>query len=143
VIFLTAHASSTPQPRTPVKPPHWRFPASALISSTSTNQHLNFPPSSHAANDRRTPQHQMEIQDGVGVGLYSGFEQQNGEVAMSPADSKQSKLQLPVSCDPPGPGNPVKQLVWIVSLLLLCEVVGGISAILHRSLHTNIRTQPH
>lgn len=29
-----------------------------------------------------------------------------------------SKLQLPLSCDPPGPGNPAKQLVWIVSLFL-------------------------
>jgi hypothetical protein len=25
------------------------------------------------------------------------------------------KLQLPLSCDPPGPDNPPKQLVWIVS----------------------------
>lgn len=28
---------------------------------------------------------------------------------------KDSRLQLPMSCDPPGPSNPPKQLVWIVS----------------------------
>lgn len=42
---------------------------------------------------------------------------QNGN-AMSPESSKSSKsskLQLPMSCDPPGPANPAKQLVWIVS----------------------------
>ncbi|KAF8865784.1 NAD(P)-binding protein [Acephala macrosclerotiorum] len=37
---------------------------------------------------------------------------------MSPESSNsanaKSKLQLPMSCDPPGPGNPAKQLVWIV-----------------------------
>ena len=27
-----------------------------------------------------------------------------------------SKLQLPLSCDPPGPQNPAKQRVWVVSL---------------------------
>jgi len=59
---------------------------------------------------------------GVG-GVYPGFDlepqpqPQNGEVSMSPSDNstKASKLQLPLSCDPPGPGNPTKQLVWIVS----------------------------
>jgi hypothetical protein len=45
------------------------------------------------------------------------FEQtQNGD-AMSP-ESNKTKLQLPMSCDPPGPGNPQKQLVWIVSYLV-------------------------
>lgn len=36
----------------------------------------------------------------------------------SPTDSSTSKakLSLPLSCDPPGPGNPAKQLVWIVFL---------------------------
>ncbi|PMD64776.1 NAD(P)-binding protein [Hyaloscypha bicolor E] len=29
-------------------------------------------------------------------------------------DKPPSKLQLPMSCDPPVPGNPAKQLVWIV-----------------------------
>jgi len=38
---------------------------------------------------------------------------QNGD-GSSPESSK-AKLQLPISVDPPGPGNPVKQLVWIVS----------------------------
>ena len=28
---------------------------------------------------------------------------------------KDNKLQLPMSCDPPGPNNPPKRLVWIVS----------------------------
>tara|TARA_R110002060_G_scaffold4396_15_gene6963 strand:+ start:457 stop:654 length:198 start_codon:yes stop_codon:yes gene_type:complete len=37
-----------------------------------------------------------------------------GDAAMSP-DSSKSKLQLPVTCDPPGPGNPAKQMVWVVS----------------------------
>lgn len=32
----------------------------------------------------------------------------------SPESKPPSKLQLPMSCDPPGPGNPAKQLVWIV-----------------------------
>lgn len=46
-----------------------------------------------------------------------------GDDEMSPAapsaddstSTTKSKLQLPMSCDPPGPGNPAKQLVWIVS----------------------------
>lgn len=29
------------------------------------------------------------------------------------------KLQLPLSCDPPGPSNPPKQLVWVVGILLM------------------------
>lgn len=29
------------------------------------------------------------------------------------------KLQLPLSCDPAGPHNPPKQLVWIVSDMYL------------------------
>lgn len=36
----------------------------------------------------------------------------------SVADSESSskpRLQLPPSCDPPQPGSPTKQLVWIVS----------------------------
>jgi hypothetical protein len=64
------------------------------------------------------------------------FEQchNNGE-AMSPESSK-SKLQLPLSCDPPGPANPAKQLVWIVSGLYtpLCSlncVVLYVLALLH------------
>lgn len=52
----------------------------------------------------------MEAQDG---GHFEGT--QNGDT-MSP-DSIKTKLQLPMSCDPPGPGNPPKQLVWIVSYL--------------------------
>ncbi|MCJ1318305.1 hypothetical protein MMC15_003633 [Xylographa vitiligo] len=37
------------------------------------------------------------------------------DLAMSPTSASQnSKLQLPVSCDPPGPQNPSKQLVWVV-----------------------------
>lgn len=31
------------------------------------------------------------------------------------ASDEMAKLHLPASCDPPGPGNPAKQLVWIVS----------------------------
>lgn len=30
-----------------------------------------------------------------------------------------TKLQLPASCDPPGPQNPPEQLVWVVCLRLL------------------------
>ena len=34
----------------------------------------------------------------------------------NPAHTKQDvNVGLPMSCDPPGPNNPVKQLVWIVS----------------------------
>jgi len=52
----------------------------------------------------------MEAQDGAGVQFnISG----NGDVT-SPESAK-PKLQLPLSCDPPGPSNPAKQLVWIVS----------------------------
>lgn len=43
---------------------------------------------------------------------------QNGDAqgrGMSP-DTHKTKLQLPMSCDPPGLGNPAKQLVWIVSI---------------------------
>src|SRR5438270_745908 len=35
--------------------------------------------------------------------------------SMSPHSAKDNKLQLPMSCDPPGPTNPPKRLVWIVS----------------------------
>lgn len=35
---------------------------------------------------------------------------------LSPESAQKAKLQLPMSCDPPGPNNPPKQLVWIVSL---------------------------
>ncbi|KAL9035617.1 MAG: hypothetical protein Q9214_006496, partial [Letrouitia sp. 1 TL-2023] len=34
--------------------------------------------------------------------------------ASSSSWSSDSKLQLPVSCDPPGPQNPPKQLVWVI-----------------------------
>lgn len=34
----------------------------------------------------------------------------------NPAHTKQDvNVGLPMSCDPPGPNNPVRQLVWIVS----------------------------
>jgi hypothetical protein len=56
---------------------------------------------------------EMELLDGV-EGGYSGFDE-NDDLIMSSDSSKSSKLQLPMSCDPPGPGNPAKQLVWIVS----------------------------
>ncbi|KAG4434395.1 hypothetical protein IFR05_010128 [Cadophora sp. M221] len=37
------------------------------------------------------------------------------DTSMSPESStSKSKLQLPASCDPPGPGNPAKQMVWII-----------------------------
>lgn len=58
----------------------------------------------------------METQIGTG-GQFDVNRYINGERAMSPESSK-PKLQLPPSCDPPGPGNPAKQLVWIVSVLL-------------------------
>lgn len=38
------------------------------------------------------------------------------EQASSPGRVKHElKVELPSSCDPPGPNNPPKQLVWIVS----------------------------
>lgn len=33
-----------------------------------------------------------------------------------------SKLQLPLSCDPPGPQNPAKQRVWVVSYTITVPV---------------------
>jgi hypothetical protein len=57
----------------------------------------------------------MEFQDGAG--------EENVKIAdtSSPNESGSSKgkLQLPLSCDPPGPANPAKPLVWIVSLIEL------------------------
>jgi hypothetical protein len=61
---------------------------------------------------------EMELQDGVeggGGGGFSAFEENDDNATMSSDSSKPLKLQLPVSCDPPGPSNPPKQLVWIVS----------------------------
>ena len=60
----------------------------------------------------------MEAQD---EGQYE--HSQNGET-MSPESSSKKGLQLPMSCDPPGPANPVKQLVWIVSygILYSCPI---------------------
>ena len=57
----------------------------------------------------------MEAQD---EGQYE--HSQNGET-MSPESSSKKGLQLPMSCDPPGPANPAKQLVWIVSIWYLCS----------------------
>jgi hypothetical protein len=59
----------------------------------------------------------MEPQDGAG-----GFNANGYGDAMSSLESSKPKLQLPVSCDPPGPSNPAKQMVWIVSLHPPCEV---------------------
>ena len=44
---------------------------------------------------------------------------ENGtEPIVSPSSPSQNpRLQLPLSCDPPGPSNPAKQLVWVVSEL--------------------------
>lgn len=64
------------------------------------------------------------FQDDIDIGnlldqqqnLSNGDPIANANVAMSPADSGKLKLQLPLSCDPPGPGNPAKQMVWIVSV---------------------------
>jgi hypothetical protein len=47
---------------------------------------------------------EMELLDGV-EGGYSGFDE-NDEMIMLSDSSKPSTLQLPMSCDPPGPGNP-------------------------------------
>jgi hypothetical protein len=62
---------------------------------------------------------EMELLDGVegggGGGIYSAFDENDDNTTMSSDSSKPLKLQLPVSCDPPGPSNPPKQLVWIVS----------------------------
>ena len=54
----------------------------------------------------------MDTQDGA---------QSPDGAAMSP-DSGRGKLQLPLSCDPPGLGNPAKQLVWIVSGIFIISV---------------------
>lgn len=40
------------------------------------------------------------------------------DVILSPGNAaKDSKLHLPPSTDPPGPQNPPKQLVWVVSFV--------------------------
>ena len=49
------------------------------------------------------------------------FSLDHNEPAMSP-DSSKPKLQLPLSCDPPGPSNGPKQLVWIVSADFSCWI---------------------
>ena len=53
----------------------------------------------------------IEVMEVQGGGQY---QQSHSGEPKSPERSK-AKLQLPVSCDPPGPANPPKQLVWIVS----------------------------
>jgi hypothetical protein len=87
----------------------------------------------------------MDLQDGSNFNLnlgdvYPSFDSpqlQNGEAAMPSPDSKPpSKLQLPVSCDPPGPGNPAKQLVWIVHPLLHSIIYQSVHKITHR--HTSL-----
>lgn len=58
--------------------------------------------------DVSTPVEQNNLDNGTGSA---------GDAVVSPDSSKSKlQLQLPVSCDPPGPGNPAKQMVWIVSL---------------------------
>jgi hypothetical protein len=64
----------------------------------------------------------------LGFDFASGgaiHDQNNTSDSMSPegtssnagaASSSKGKLQLPLSCDPPGPGNPPKKLVWVVSI---------------------------
>jgi len=39
---------------------------------------------------------------------------EEADTMQAASGSKTTKLQLPLSCDPPGPNNPPKQLVWIV-----------------------------
>ena len=55
----------------------------------------------------------MDVQNGAGE-PFEHLQNGTGD-AMSPDSSAKPKLQLPVSCDPPSPGNPAKQMVWIVS----------------------------
>ncbi len=48
---------------------------------------------------------------------------QEAENMSSPREAgKATKLHLPMSCDPPGPNNPPKQLVWIVSGRFHCII---------------------
>jgi hypothetical protein len=42
----------------------------------------------------------------------------NDASSVAGSETSKMKLQLPASCDPPQPGAPVKQLVWIVRSLL-------------------------
>lgn len=61
------------------------------------------------------------VEHNLTLNLSLNLDNGTGDAAMSPeSSSSKSKLQLPVSCDPPGPGNPAKQMVWIVSSSLLC-----------------------
>lgn len=73
--------------------------------------------------DTRTPAVTMDYDGGGGGGSLNLSSDQNGDTlsasAMSPDSNAKSKLQLPLSCDPPGPANPVKQLVWIVRIPIL------------------------
>lgn len=51
--------------------------------------------------------------DGVNKGVIGSEELPDID---NPAHTKQDvNVGLPMSCDPPGPNNPVRQLVWIVS----------------------------
>jgi len=51
----------------------------------------------------------MDTQDG------GQYEQRQHHSKDHLPEGIKSKLQLPLSCDPPGPANPAKRLVWIVS----------------------------
>jgi hypothetical protein len=49
---------------------------------------------------------------------YGGVPGMSDAEIMSSGHTKQDvNVGLPPSCDPPGPNNPPKQLVWIVSLI--------------------------
>jgi hypothetical protein len=43
----------------------------------------------------------------------------NDASSVAGSETSKMKLQLPASCDPPQPGAPVKQLVWIVRSFLI------------------------
>lgn len=58
----------------------------------------------------------------------------------SPDRARQElKVELPSSCDPPGPNNPPKQLVWIVSqqfcFFTVVKVVSGVYFMAHDQRH--------
>ena len=62
----------------------------------------------------------------------------------SPSASLKSKLQLPLSCDPPSPQNPAKRRVWVVSLQRLSQYSLGVIKHLLISQYSGLRCYwPH
>ena len=90
----------TPESGTPAGLQKFVFPAAPTFLSTSRPKHAWLIRSS-------CPRGRVFYLNKMG--------DDSGRATLSPASaSHHSKLQLPASCDPPGPQNPQRQLVWVV-----------------------------